>query len=291
MSGPRIVLFGIRCAFTDAVLRRLVAAGQNVVALVLPGPPGLRGAAREPVVASTLPMAGSATRPAIPTVRVGRLTDAGVIDTIASFEPEIILVACFPRRVPSQLLRVARVAALNLHPSLLPRHRGPDPLFWTLRHGDPLAVTLHDLVADLDAGPVVAQRVLEVPDGLAEAELERELAEAGAGLFVESVPALVDGSVSRTPQDEAAASYESWPSETDYVVDVGMPVRDAFRFLRAFAGRPAQLAIALPHRRVPVERAVRYGRGTAPDDRSGLIVPFADGWLEVIEVAADAGAG
>ena len=103
----------------------------------------------------------------------------------ATREIDFILVACWPYLIGEPLIRAARKAALNLHPSLLPAWRGPDPLGDQLAAADPdFGVSLHLLDPAFDHGDIVAQAAVDAGEDLDRATLERRCAERGAGLFV-----------------------------------------------------------------------------------------------------------
>jgi methionyl-tRNA formyltransferase len=78
---------------------------------------------------------------------------------LQSLSPDVVLCWAFPWRIPPEALQVPRHGAINCHPSLLPRHRGPNPLAWTIRMGDEdFGLTWHRMEAEFDSGPVLAQR-------------------------------------------------------------------------------------------------------------------------------------
>src|SRR5205823_3279104 len=96
--------------------------------------------------------------------------------------------------LPPELLDVPRVGCLNVHPSLLPAHRGPAPLFWTFRHGDPLAgLTVHWMDEGIDTGDIALQEEIPVAEGTSGLDLQRECLERGARLLVEVVQAVATG--------------------------------------------------------------------------------------------------
>lgn len=83
---------------------------------------------------------------------------AQIAPLLASLEPDLVLCMGFPWKIPPDALAVPRLGWLNGHPSLLPRHRGPVPIAWAIRHGDAeVGVTFHRMDADLDTGPILAQ--------------------------------------------------------------------------------------------------------------------------------------
>jgi methionyl-tRNA formyltransferase len=142
---------------------------------------------------------------------------------------DYLITACFPYRLPAAVLKQAKTMALNIHPSLLPLYRGPDPVFWQLRNGETaLGVSLHVMEEGLDAGPVLAQQVVSFESGATRRSLDEQLARAGARL-------LTDKTLGQKPQaqDEAMASYYSLPVAADYEVPCDWDVQRAYNFIRA----------------------------------------------------------
>lgn len=184
-------------------------------------------------------LAALASAHAIPLLEIGSARAIGTHDAIRAFEPDVIAVACFPWRLPEALLAMPRLGGVNLHPSLLPENRGPDPLFWTFRHGDTrTGVTVHLMTAELDAGPILRQTAIPVEDGLSETVLERRCAETGGRLLVEAVAGLVAGrEPTPVPQDERGATYYGQPSALDYVIESDWSARRCENFTRGVIGR------------------------------------------------------
>jgi len=177
---------------------------------------------------------------AIPVYRVTRLNDAATLAALQALQPDIGCVACFPRRIPRSLLALPRHGFINIHPSLLPAHRGPVPLFWTFRDGDTkTGVTLHMMEADLDTGDIVSQEVLDLPDGISGPEAERRCALLGARLLVRAIQAAQQGTLQGRAQP-AGGSYEGLPSQDDFRLDTTWSARRAFNFMRGTAhwGQP-----------------------------------------------------
>ena len=194
----------------------------------------------------------------IPVWEVGKLSERLTMETLAAFQPDLIIVACFSRLFPPSLLELPRYGCLNLHPSLLPAYRGPAPLFWLARQGEGQAgVTLHFLDEDLDTGDIVAQIALAWPDGLSERELEQRCAAAGAELVLKAVQQLAqDRALSRQAQPAAGSSYFPWPSEQDFVIPTRWTARRAFNFLRAAGSWP--LVIEVGSERFYIRIAIDY---------------------------------
>ena len=117
---------------------------------------------------------------------------------------------------------------------MLPAYRGPAPVFWQLRNGEPeLGVTLHRMSTELDAGPILSQRSVVLRDGMGEAEIGRQLGAVGGALFVDALPMLRTSGVHCVPQDAAAATYHPSPQPGDFALDPDWSAGRAFNFMRA----------------------------------------------------------
>lgn len=198
-ARPRAIdfaLFATGAPFSRHVLRALRERGCRPRRIVVPGYPPATPAA--PRIETTTPAAADEftalaagiefdyAPPALEAACAARLETAAI---------DFILVACWPCLLAPQTLAAARKAALNLHPSLLPRFRGADPLALQLAAGDPnFGVTLHLLDAHYDHGDIVAQAEIEISPGNAGREaLERACAESGADLFVDAAASYDQG--------------------------------------------------------------------------------------------------
>lgn len=133
------------------------------------------------------------------------------------------------------VLRVPRLGVLNVHPSLLPRHRGPMPVHWAVRHGDPeTGVTVHWMVEAFDSGPVVAQRGgVVLPDDLDGEAVFTQIRATIRDVVAESLELAEEG-FAGTPQDEAQASYEGVIGPDSAVIDWSRPAREVHNLVRTY---------------------------------------------------------
>jgi len=305
----RIVFLGMLGVLSAIPLERLLAAGADVRAVIVPAPsragtlpsalPG--GALRELPHARPLP--GIRLQPAqahvldiarernVPAWTVSDLRHPESLARLRALQPELLIVSCFRHIFPGAWLAVPQHGAWNLHPSLLPRLRGPDPLFWTFHENAQPGVSLHRMSVRVDAGPILAQTPLTFPDGISYADAERICAHAGASLFLAALTALDQGTLPALPQHEANADYYPLPSGTDLVVTQDWKVRHAFNFLRAVAelGAPR---LRLAGEDFSVREALGYLEGAQMDDSyrisaHELSARLADGVLRVLYFAPE----
>lgn len=178
-------------------------------------------------------VATQARQAAVPVIDLSdRLTD--VLAAMALTQPDLILVSCYGKKLPQAIIDLPAWGCFNLHPSYLPAYRGPVPVFWQLRAGlSELGISLHRLSAQLDAGPVVAQRRVVIPDGVTTAQAQSRLAEAGVECLPDFFRALASNSLHAVEQDESAMSYQGYPQADDFRVETHWSARRVFNFIAA----------------------------------------------------------
>ncbi len=167
-------------------LRELIADTQYHVNAVITGEAKatIRGQAIE-----TNTIAQIAHQAKIPLIRTERIRDEAIIEKIKKINPDLIVMADFGQIIPKEILNIPRFGVLNIHPSLLPRHRGPSPIQQTILDGDKMAgVSLMLTVPELDAGPVIAQTAVELIGVETSSILKDYLGELGAALLLNSLP-------------------------------------------------------------------------------------------------------
>ncbi|MXY93934.1 MAG: hypothetical protein F4047_12015 [Caldilineaceae bacterium SB0670_bin_27] len=170
-----------------------------------------------------------------PSYDCGEIGHPEVTNWLAAMSVDVVCVACWNRVIPPSVLDIPRHGFLNVHPSLLPAYRGPNPLFWQYRAGEKATgVSVHWMDAGLDTGDIVGQRELKFEEGIRGAEAEELCALAGGELLAELLEKLKNGALPRTPQP-AGGSYFPFPSEEDLVLDPNWDPRRAFNFMRAYA--------------------------------------------------------
>ncbi|MCC6626317.1 MAG: hypothetical protein IT340_02825 [Chloroflexi bacterium] len=273
LTAPRVVFFGMTGRFSSLVLAALLATDIDVAAVVVPalptaGAPPVTALAPRGALRRSLPLLGQDHEPTvveqarqrgIPALAVAVMDDPLTVTVIGGYHPDLLGVACFPHRLPPRLLACARCGGLNVHPSLLPRGRGPAPRFWAFRHGlTRSGVTVHVMTSALDAGPIVRQAPIALPVGLTAGGFDERAGRLGGHLLIQAARALVAGTAQPIAQDEAAASYDPAPTADDYLVPLDGPARAAYRFVAGVAGDGGPLAVPVDGRRVPIQAAVSH---------------------------------
>jgi methionyl-tRNA formyltransferase len=280
----RIVYFGMVGRFSLPPLEELLDAGHSISAIVTPRLEN--GGVPDSVLAAGAPAPPRATlhklprpvpqlappilrnirqiaaREEIPLMEVEHPGAASMQDLprrIAAMRPHAICVACFPYRLPQDIIRIPLLGSLNVHPSLLPDNRGPDPLFWTFQRGDAFTgVTIHLMDAGLDTGPILRQKRLEVPDGISEQLLLQRLADCGAELLREALCGLAAGRIQPLPQENARATRYPFPDSEDFVITPERPARWAYNFACGLYAREVPIFIQVEDRRFRLVEPVNF---------------------------------
>jgi methionyl-tRNA formyltransferase len=150
--------------------------------------------------------------------------------------PDLVLSVFYRDLLPAAVLAAARLAALNLHPSLLPAYRGRAPINWVLVRGEPrTGVTLHHMIGRADAGDVVGQRAIEIAPRETALTLYRKVEEEGVLLLAEMLPRVAAGTAPRLPQDESRASKFGRRRSEDGRIDWSWPAARIDSLVRAVA--------------------------------------------------------
>lgn len=154
---------------------------------------------------------------------------------ILLFQPDIILVSCFPRLVPQSILSVVKIGVFNLHPSLLPLFRGPTPLFWQFREGiNDFGVTLHRMNSEFDTGNIISQKKVEMHDGISKYEATKLLANMGGKLILDFLGKVTKNNIYDIAQDNDLSSYQTYPTKDDYSVSTSWTSKRIYDFINAY---------------------------------------------------------
>jgi methionyl-tRNA formyltransferase len=152
---------------------------------------------------------------------------------LASVQPDIVVCMGFPWKIPPDALAVPRLGWLNGHPSLLPRHRGPLPVAWAIREGDEeIGFTFHRMDAELDTGPILAQRRVSIGEYEAPDAFYARLGPVGMEALAEALERLAAGDEG-TRQAEGG-SYESFFDEDDVWLDLSHAALEVHRLAWAW---------------------------------------------------------
>ncbi len=193
-------------------------------------------------------------------------------EELVSFQPDVLVVAAYGRLLPRPVLEAAAGGCLNLHPSLLPKYRGPSPVATAIRDGmESTGVTLMVLDEGMDSGPMIAQREHPIAPTDTAGSLTAELFRAGADLLLENLDGWVRGEITAVPQDDDAATLTQKLERSDGAADWGLPAGQLERLHRAYTPWPG-LFTSWDGKGLKLVDVVALPASGATDSTSGAVV-------------------
>lgn len=282
----RVVFMGTP-DFAVPALEKLIAHHDVVAVYSRPDAPSGRGGGLRPT-----PVKVVAEKAGIPVLQPKTLRDPEAIAELASFAPDVIVVAAFGMILPNEVFDIAPLGCINIHASILPRWRGAAPIQRAILAGDEyVGVSIMRVEEELDAGDYC--KIVSIPVGDDDAvSLTSKLAEAGAVALVDALDELSAGTVVWTSQDEAAVTYAPKIAKSETALSPELSAQLNVRRVRASSPQaPARLlvsdrgAIALEVRHLTEETRISPGEAIAT--REGLVLGAADAAFLVTRIKPD----
>lgn len=277
-SSPKLVFFGTE-DFSLPVLRRLIIGGWNVVCVVTkPDTKAGRGRQlKQPAVKAVAEAAGlKLLQPARP---------ADIYSELANIKATHGVLSAYGKIIPQTVLDLFPGGIINIHPSLLPKYRGPSPIETAILNGDKTTgISLMRLSAGMDEGPVYAQEQIDLPKDIDARSFSAYLAEKAADFLLEKLAAIVDGSLPPKPQDNRKATYTKLLKKEDGIINWHKPATELERQVRAFAKWPRSRAHVFGH-----EIIITKARVVSGEKAGALVIKCRPGWLEIMELIAPSG--
>ena len=279
-------------ALAARILERLIAAsGANfrVVGVVTrPDQPRGRGLGTEPSAVGAL-----AAHRGIPTLKPVKIRTPEFLSELKAFAPDLLVVAAYGRILPASILDVARIAPMNVHASLLPRHRGAAPIEAAILAGDAeTGVTIMRMVERMDAGPMYLQRSIPIESSDTQGTLKQKLAELGAAAMLEAIDLVARGALVETPQDEAIATYTAQVEKKDAAIDWTASAVQIERMTRAYDPWPVARTrlggdeVLIWRAAVEDPSSSGHDPGTIVSMKPNPVVQCGTGRLRLLEVQA-----
>jgi methionyl-tRNA formyltransferase len=231
----------------------------------------------------------------IPLLQPPSAKDEALMAHLRELDADVFLVVAYGELLLQEFLDLPRIDCLNVHPSLLPRHRGASPIPAAILAGDRITGTsIQRVVKKLDAGDVLVQKRLEIRPGETAGELAQRLVELSADAALEALDKVARGELDYTPQDPEQATFCKKLTKDMGNMDWARPTDELERHVRAM--NPWPLArTTLPNGKGLGVRRARIAEGDPTDAAPGTLLAAAgsflvrcgDGMLELLEVQAD----
>ncbi len=252
--------------FAVPPLEELVQEHYSLAAVYTqPDKPGGRGRSL-----TVSPVKAAALRLGLPVVQPESLKESEAVAQLAGFQPDVVLVVAYGQILPGPVLELPRYGCLNIHPSLLPRHRGASPVPAAILAGDAdTGVSIMLMDSGLDTGPVLVQERALISPQATTGSLSARLSAMAAQMLPNLIERWVKGEVTPRPQNEAEATYSAALKKEAGEIDWQLPAVDIERRVRAFQPWPGAYT-SLGDRRLEIVEAVALpGKG---ERRAGEVV-------------------
>jgi len=274
----RIVFFGTP-EFAVPSLQALVEQPDMDVVLVVTQPDRPSGRGR---AAASPPAALAAVQRRVPLAQPERIRDnPALVEQLRGLGPDVIVVAAYGRILPEEILRIPPLGCVNVHASLLSRHRGASPVAAALLAGDPeTGVSIMAMTAGLDEGPVYAVQSTRIAAGEDRGSLTRRLSRLGAELLVSTLREIAAGRAVSSPQ-AGVPTYCRLVLRGDGEIDWALPADEIERRSRAYSPWPG-LFTFLDGTRVKVIGVGPVALAGAAKLAPGTIAPLPDGGVAVV---------
>jgi len=227
--------------FAVPALDALVEAGHEIALVITRADrPQGRGLAVQPP-----PVKVRALQHGLDVIQPAKISQPDVAQRIKEVNADAAVIAAFAAMIPKSLLDVPKHGWLNIHPSLLPKYRGPSPVKCALYNGDrATGVTIIRLEETMDTGPIILMEETEIGEDENAAQLDARLAKIGAALIVKALALIKSGAAEFCPQDHAAATYCRKFAKSDGLIDWSdTGVADHVRAMTPWPGAQAALQI------------------------------------------------
>jgi methionyl-tRNA formyltransferase len=216
-----------------------------------------------------------------------------ITSTLTELEPEIGVLFAYGKILPDETLNLFPKGSVNIHPSLLPRHRGPAPLENTILTGDSQAgTTIMLITSEMDAGPILAQSSFSVDSSLSKQQLWDQLIAESRSLLLPTLRDYIAGAISPQPQDPGITpTYSKLLKKTDGDIDPeAVGAAELIRIVRAYAGWPGvRLPVSLRGKILPLTlhevRQISSDKADAAQlscQNKQLILHLKDGSVEIL---------
>ncbi len=283
-----IVFFGTPL-FAVPALRKLLASGEEVV-LVVTRPDRVGGRGHRVIQP---PVKTLAAREGIKVLQPGSIRSGEFVDALKGLDPEFLVVVAYGKILPAGVLRIPRRGCINVHASLLPRHRGAAPVQWAIISGDrKTGVTTMLMDEGLDTGDILLQKEVVIRDEDNSLTLSERLSEAGADLLVETLKGMRAGTVRPRPQ-RGEPTYAPILKKKDGLVDWSLPARVIFNRVRGLYPWPCAYTSVRGKTVKLIRVEVLEGSGRPGEvvhrDKGSLIVATPEGLLGILELQVEGG--
>lgn len=221
--------------FSVPVLKGLVEKGYEVKAVVTQ--PDKKVGRKQKITKTPAKIAAEELD--IPVYQPVKLSGSSELDELIAMNADFIVTAAYGQFLPTKFLNSAKIAAVNVHGSLLPKYRGGAPIQYSLINGDKeTGITIMEMVKKMDAGDIYAQQAIEIEPEDTAGSLFEKLSYLGRDLLLETLPKISDGSVQKVAQDEEKVVFSPNITKDQERITSKMTAKEANNLLRGLNPDP-----------------------------------------------------
>lgn len=225
--------------FSTTVLEMLIAEHNVITVVTQPDRPVGRKKKMTPP-----PVKEIAVKHGLPVYQPEKLTQSEELEQLIALESDLIVTAAFGQLLPEKLLEAPKLGAINVHASLLPKYRGGAPIHQAIIDGETkTGITIMYMAKKLDAGDIIAQRAIDIEQQDDVGTMHDKLSFLGADLLKETLPAIINGTNNRQPQDDSEATFASNISRDDEKIDWQQPAEAIYNHIRGLSPWPVAYTI------------------------------------------------
>jgi methionyl-tRNA formyltransferase len=224
--------FGVECL--DALHKESIglSISEHDLRFIVTQPPNPAGRGRKP---NPTPVAHWADMHSIPFIEVDDVNASEIIEKIAGYEPDLIVVIAFGQKISNELINLPPKGAINVHASLLPKYRGAAPINWAIINGEATTgISIITLSEKMDAGQILAQSQTDIAAYQTAGQLHDRLAKIAAPLLLKTIEKIADGTAVYIEQDHAMATLAPKLKKSDGFLDFAESAEVLARKIRGF---------------------------------------------------------
>lgn len=228
VNNLKIVFFGTPI-FTIPVLRELSDDGYNIT----------------DIFTSNGPIEEEAKKHSLIIFKPASLKkDKEVFEQFKNLDPDVCIIAAYGKIIPSSYLKVPKYGFINIHPSILPKYRGPSPIQTSIMNGDTeTGVSIMIVDEELDHGPILASEKYKIPAEKYHDEIAGDLFKLGAKLLIKILPKYIKGELKPIEQDHSQTTFTKKFTREDSRVDWSRPAEKIYNRIRALNPEPGTWSI------------------------------------------------
>ena len=305
MSSLNIVFFGTP-DFAVPVLNALLDNGYNVSG-VFSGRGPISDLAREYGIRVFQPISLKKAKPRSDAQSASTTGDEQTFEAFKLLKPDFCIVAAYGKILPARYLDVPEHGFINIHPSLLPKYRGPSPIQTAILNGDKeTGATIMVVDEETDHGPILDSVKYQIPNTKANVEISQELFELGAKLLVQTLPKYLNGEIKPKEQDHSQATFTKMFTRENSRINWNSSAEKIYNQIRALNPEPGTWTTWNPStssgqagkvinisnvttRRVGYPQRTDLGPGTVKKVDNKIAVATSKGYLDLISVQLEGG--